>query len=248
MLLHPKHTNVDYLTNASIFSAEIKAIDLALDHIEQSRNTDFIIFSDSLSVLQSLNNRHIENPLLLDILLKHNDLAELNNIVFCWLPSHVGIKGNEKADIAAKSALALHISDLKIPYTDIKPCINTYLHDKWQISWNAAVFNKLHSIKPSLGEWQPSYRIDRKEEVTLARLRIGHTFITHSFLLKGEDPPLCIPCQEPFSVKHFLLDCMDFRITRARFFRVNSMKQLFDTVEPAKIFSFLKEIGIYSKI
>ena len=29
----------------------------------------------------------------------------------------------------------------------------------------------------------PSYRIDRKEEVTLARLRIGHTFITHSFLL-----------------------------------------------------------------
>ena len=47
------------------------------------------------------------------------------------------------------------------------------------MSWNAAVFNKLHSIKPSLCEWQPNYRIDRKEEVTLARLRIGHTFITH---------------------------------------------------------------------
>ena len=48
------------------------------------------------------------------------------------------------------------------------------------------MFNKLHSIKPSLGEWQPNYRIDRKKEVTSARLRIGHTFITHSFLLKGE--------------------------------------------------------------
>ena len=34
--------------NDSIFSAEIKAIDLALYHIEQSRNTDFITFSDSL--------------------------------------------------------------------------------------------------------------------------------------------------------------------------------------------------------
>ena len=178
--------------NASIFSAEIKAIDLALDHIEQSRNTDFVIFSDSLSVLQSLHNRHIENPLLLDVLLKHNDLAELNNNVFCWLPSHVGIKGNEKADIAAKSALTLNISGLKIPFTDFKPCINTFLHNKWQMSWNATVFNKLHSIKPSLGDWQSSYRIDRKEEVTLARLRIGHTFITHSFLLKGEDWPLCI--------------------------------------------------------
>ena len=30
--------------NARIFSAEIKPIDLALDHIEQPRNTDFIVF------------------------------------------------------------------------------------------------------------------------------------------------------------------------------------------------------------
>ena len=95
------------------------------------------------------------------------------------------------------------------------------------------------SIKPSLGEWQPNYRIDRKEEVTLARLRIGHTFITHSFLLKGEDWPLCIPCQEPFSVKHFLLDCTDFSIIRSRFYRVSSLKELFDMVEPVTMFSFL---------
>ena len=115
VLLHLIHINVDCLTVPLFFSAEIKAIDLALDHIEKSRNTDFIIFSDSLSVLQSLHNRHIEHSILLDVLLKHNDLAELNHIVFCWIPIHVGIKGNEKADIAAKSALTLNISDLKIP-------------------------------------------------------------------------------------------------------------------------------------
>ena len=113
---------------------------------------------------------------------------------------------------------------------------------------DAAIFNKLHSIKPSLGEWQPGNRIDRKEEVTLARLRIGHTFITLSFLLKGGDWPLCIPCQEPFSVKHFLLNCTDFRITHSMFFRVNSLKERFGTVEPVRIFSFLKEIGLYNKI
>ena len=100
--------------------------------------------------------------------------------------------------------------------------------------WNAALLNKLHSIKASLGEWQPNYRIDRKEEVILARLRIGHTYITHSFL--------------PFSVKHFLLDCTDFGIIRSRFYRVNGLKELFDTVEPVRIFSFLKEIGLYNKI
>ena len=164
--------------------------------------------------------------------------------MFCWFPSHVWIKGNEKADIAAKSALTLNISHLKIPFTDCKPSINTVVHNKWQMSWKAVVFNKLHTIKPSLGEWQPNYRIDRKEEVTLARLRIGHTSVTHLFLLKGEDWPLCIPCQEPFSVKHFLLNCTDFRIIRSRFYRVNSLKELFDTVEPVRIFSFLKEKGV----
>ena len=105
------------------------------------------------------------------------------------------------------------------------------------------MFYKLHSIKPSLGEWQPSYRIDRKK-VNLARLRIGHTFITHSFFLKGENWPLFIPCQEPFSVKY----CTDFRIIRSRYFRVNSLKDLFDIVEPVRIFLFLKEIGLYNKI
>ena len=123
--------------------------------------------------------------------------------------------------------------------------------------WETARYRLKYCLKGPLNpkqptnqlvEWQPNYRIDRKEEVTLARLRIGHTFITHSFLLKGEDWPLCIPCQEPFSVKHFLLDCTDFRIIRSRFYRVNSLKELFDTVEPVTIFSFLKEIGLYHKI
>ena len=81
---------------ASIFSAEIKAIDLALDHIEQSRNSDFIIFSDSLSVLQSLHNRRIANPLLLDVLLKHNGLAERNSIVFVGFPVMLGLEATKK--------------------------------------------------------------------------------------------------------------------------------------------------------
>ena len=39
-----------------------------------------------------------------------------------------------------------------------------------------------------------------------------------------------------------------FEVSAIQFFRVNSLKELFDTVEPVKIFSFLKEIGIYNKI
>ena len=42
--------------------------------------------------------------------------------------------------------------------------------------------------------------------------------------------------------------CTDFCIIRSRFYRVNSLKELFDKVEPVRIFLFLKEIRLYNKI
>jgi len=59
------------------------------------------------------------------------------NIIFYWLPRHVGISGNEKADIAAKSALNKMILRIAIPYTDLKRIINKYIHDKWLQTWNS---------------------------------------------------------------------------------------------------------------
>ena len=51
-------------SNASIFTAEIKAIDLALSAITENGDDHFIIFSDLLSTLLSLNNKKLENPWL----------------------------------------------------------------------------------------------------------------------------------------------------------------------------------------
>ena len=171
--------------NASIFTAEIQAINMALDYIKDANLSKVLIFSDSLSVLQSINNCNLDNPLVQDILLRYHNMSS-KHIILCWLPSHTGIKGNEKADIAAKSALLLPPSNFKLPYTDFKPIIYKYLFNKWQSVWDTAVHNKLHSIKPILSEWRPAYRMDRKEEVVLTRLRIGHSYATPSYLLKGE--------------------------------------------------------------
>ena len=100
-----------------------------------------------------------------------------------------------------------------------------------QLVWNTAVDDKLHSIKSILGEWRPAFRADRKEEGVLARLRIGHSFITHSYLLKGEEQPTCVPCDTPFTIKHILLHCVDFQNSRDKYYKVNTLKELFETVE-----------------
>ncbi len=50
---------------ATVVSAELKALLLALEHISKSRNDKFIIFSDSVSALQALQGCDIQNSLLM---------------------------------------------------------------------------------------------------------------------------------------------------------------------------------------
>ena len=56
--------------NNSIFTAEAKAIDIALYHIRDQSEKQFIIYSDSLSVLKSLKDLQHRNPLIQQILKK----------------------------------------------------------------------------------------------------------------------------------------------------------------------------------
>ena len=49
-------------------------------------------------------------------------------IVFCLVPSHVDIGGNEKADLAAKAGLNLPRAILGIPYSGFK----FYIWPNWQ--------------------------------------------------------------------------------------------------------------------
>ena len=148
----------------------------------------FAIFSDSLSCLQAIQNKRWDNPLILNILNSlHHLITAGTDIIFIWLSSHVGIPVNAKADSAAKAALSLPVSNHKVPYTDFKPLISSYLLSKWQQMWNLESNNKLHDVKPILGNTVFRSQLNRREVRVLHRLRIGHSHFTHSYLLKKED-------------------------------------------------------------
>ena len=60
--------------------------------------------------------------------------------------------------------------------------------------------NKLHKVFPKLKECVICPRTNRKEETVMARLHIVcHSFFALSFLLEGEEPPVCIGCDERFT-------------------------------------------------
>ena len=175
---------------ASIFTAESTAIKLALDSVTASSSGKFIIYSDSLSALQAIENMNWEKQDIQDILETLNSLkASHKEIVFCWIPSHVGIQGNETVDELAKIGLELDPKQKKLPHTDFKPAINNMIKRLWQKRWDQTIDNKLYKIQNKLGLWPKSLQTNRRDEAVLTRLRLGHTSLTHSFLLKGEDPP-----------------------------------------------------------
>ena len=73
--------------NSSIFTAEAKAIDIALYHIRDQSEKQFIIYSDSLSVLKSLKDLHHRNPLIQQILKKYYYLSLQKKLYFVGFPA-----------------------------------------------------------------------------------------------------------------------------------------------------------------
>ena len=68
---------------SSIFTAEAHAIDLALNIISKSKSKQFIIFSDSLSVLLSLRNKKFQNPLIIKLLSRLDSMSNRKEIIIC---------------------------------------------------------------------------------------------------------------------------------------------------------------------
>ncbi|GBN50109.1 hypothetical protein AVEN_154704-1 [Araneus ventricosus] len=180
-------------SSCSVFTAEIAAVLLALEKISDCLERKFIIYMDSLSVLECPKSFYMHShhhPLVLNVLHLLNKLASRDFNILCWVPSHVGIVGNEKADKAAK--LATVPTNSSTPLTDFKKYTKLLFYTKWQRQWDTEKDNKLHSVKPHVQPW-PSLTT-RKADTLLTRLRVGHTRYTHRYLLFGEQTPMCSQC------------------------------------------------------
>ena len=154
-VISDNHSNMQRIPDdSSIFTAEAKAIALALDFITTcDANNKFIIFSDSLSVVKAMNHTSSKNPQIQKLLEKCHELLADKEIALCWIPSHIGIQGNEMVDKQAKTSLSLEPTSSKIPFSNFKPSINKYILEEWQTSWNNSIGNKLLDIKPTIGEY-----------------------------------------------------------------------------------------------
>ena len=243
------------LSNAvSSFSSELIAILLVIKNIlyRQNKNS-FTIFSDSKSALNAVNKFYPDSPIVLDI---HYFLFRIfdsgKHVSFCWSPGHVGIRGNEDADRAAKSAASREtVNYLPIPLVDAKYQSRSFIMEKFQNIWSGLSTNqKLKLIKQDTKPW-PTIKTDNRRDIkVLNRLRIGHTHLTHRFLMQTPQlQPMCDRCRSPLTVKHFLVDCPAYNHFREKWKIPGTMMELLgEEVDIFNLITFLKEIDLYYDI
>ncbi|XP_020298802.1 uncharacterized protein LOC109863035 [Pseudomyrmex gracilis] len=179
------------------------------------------IFSDSRSALSAVRSRF--NPrsssyLVLrvkSVLLDMERAGTLTRLV--WIPSHVGIRGNERADALAKDAIPHGVdSQLGVPLREIK---NYWKKDMFTelFDWcsrEAAVrgFFYCHKyLTRFCHPWFAFFNIRRRTVTTFNRLCSGHSSLrAHLFRFRIVDSPLCPACGVEESPNHMFWVCPEF--------------------------------------
>ena len=215
----------------SSFSAECYAIISALQFTFSLEYSSFLILSDSQSCLLAISSDSFLSslsPLVLIIksLVYHLSLAD-KTVKFFWIPSHVGIVGNERADHLAFSTKYLtNLSPFKTPASDFLPVHRKLLSNAWQTKWdslppNYATWHRHIVSSIPKHPWFKDLEISRHLIVCFTRLRIGHSLLPyHSFKLNLNSSPLCTRHHEESicDFDHILFNCPSLFYSRQLLF------------------------------
>ena len=189
----------------SIFTAELYAIQAALEYINASNHTikQFLILSDSRSALQALLYEG-RNRMQIVAHIKTLYLQLVKNsykISFAWVPSHTGICGNELADRAAGQAARLTniTTDLGLSLSEAQAALKAKSNQKWREVFSA------HALIKGYVDPQTTASVNTKlptpQHRVLLRLR--------SEMLRGCLLNPCV-CFEPLDFEH-LINCAALR-------------------------------------
>ena len=244
-------------SEASNYTAELYGILTSVKAILSRQEQNFTIFSDSKSALQSLGIYDTRHPVVLKIL-EWLFLIESRGkkVELCWVPAHVGVFGNEMADkLAKEAALSSSPARCSLPYEDITSSIRKNIRDSWQFSWDLQENNKMREITSEIQPWI-YYPMPRRLEIALCRLRIGHTRLTHGFLMERSPLPYCEDCLVPLTVKHLIVECPSLGDFRSRYLSECQdreggfllAKALGRDCNVQKLFEFIEEAGLLNEI
>ena len=196
--------------NLSVFTAELVAIHIALKWIKTNEAHKCVILSDSLSALQAIENISLTSrpDLIHNIILQINKLRQEGyQIEFAWIPSHVGIEGNEKADTLAKQGSE---HGIQLPLLPSKTEICAVIKSKMKSKFHSYLTTSLKPENPVIKHLPTKtvqYGNNRLEDIKYTRLRLGWGKM--ELLEKMQKPLHCRSCGIRLTTDHIFFDTQE---------------------------------------
>lgn len=213
-------------SNASIYTAECLALSSALDVALQHPHLNFNIFTDSLSIVQSLKtppNSIYSNYNILEIRQKYLNFQKKNEnskIIIYWIPAHKGITGNELADTEAKFAAEQYPTRLKLPFSDLKLLYKSIsMKDTLKLITDAGETKGQHYFQnyftPCFKPWFKNKNLSRVEIVSICRFRSNHYNLKASLKkINVVEDTVCECGNEEQTLNHIIWQCPNYEKER----------------------------------
>ena len=242
---------------ASIFQAELEAIRQAAAFFNRNKThypAKYIKFLvDSQAALKALNSTTVKSETVSRTIRELSKLGyDIPRLTLTWIKAHVGYKGNELADTAAKQgALEPEMSikiNIPISQTEISNKLKGMFLNKWKLRWTASKEYK-HSKKfldsPNTIRAKKVLQLPRLKMKRLVEIITGHNNLSYfQFKVDPDVNPVCRFCEEENETfHHFITDC-----PRLRQLRTNTLGQFNHKdwkINQLIQFSFIPEINDY---
>ena len=147
---------------------------------------------------------------------------------------------------------------IPVPYSDWFPSIKEKTYYLWNESWRTEG-RELRTLKVRPGKWKSAtMKLNRSEEVVINRLRLGHTHMTHGYLMDDNSlgqRPVCEWCGAALlTVHHIIVECQGLQRERSRMMATTKQREwnmknlLSDGGKIHVVLEFLRMTNIFDHI